>query len=62
MTEQNQPADDGKIVVVGPDGMAVEPQSSEPDQDEESHRPLTHPGEQPRKAKRIGGMNKRQAR
>src|SRR5512145_3107579 len=58
MTEQNHPADDGKIVVVGPDGMAVEPQQSDPDQDEEDHRPLTDLVEQPAKVMRIGSMIK----
>ena len=57
MTEQNEPADNGKIVVVGPDGMAVEPQQADPDQ-EEGHRPLTDLVEQPAKVMRIGSMIK----
>jgi hypothetical protein len=58
MTEQNQSTDDGKIVVVGPDGMAVEPHPAEPDEDDEHHRPLTDLVEQPAKVMRIGSMIK----
>ncbi|HEU4543032.1 MAG TPA: bacterial proteasome activator family protein [Jiangellaceae bacterium] len=58
MTEQNQPADDGKIVVVGPDGVAIEGTPAESTQDEEGHRSLTDLVEQPAKVMRIGSMIK----
>jgi hypothetical protein len=58
MTEQNEPADEGKIVVVGPDGTTVEPGPAESGQGEESHRSLTDLVEQPAKVMRIGSMIK----
>ena len=58
MTEQNEPADDGKVVVVGPDGMAVERTPSQSAQDDENHRSLTDLVEQPAKVMRIGSMIK----
>lgn len=54
MTEQNQ-LDDGKVVVVGTDGMAVEPTQSD---QEEGQRSLTDLVEQPAKVMRIGSMIK----
>lgn len=55
MSEENEKPDSGKIVVVGPDGMAVE---SAPEEDEESQRSLTDLVEQPAKVMRIGSMIK----
>jgi Bacterial proteasome activator len=47
-----------RVVVVGPDGMAVESASSERGGDEASQRPLTDLVEQPAKVMRIGSMIK----
>ena len=53
MTEHTNSAPEGhgKVVVVGPDGMAVET-----DQAEASERPVTEMVEQPAKVMRIGSM------
>lgn len=57
MSEQNDKPENGKIVVVGPDGMAVEgrPQEGE---GEDEQRSLTDLVEQPAKVMRIGSMIK----
>lgn len=59
MTEQNENPQEGKVVVVGPDGMAIEepPGQQESDADED-HRSLTDLVEQPAKVMRIGSMIK----
>lgn len=57
MSEQNEKPENGKIVVVGPDGMAVE-SAPEEQGDEESQRSLTDLVEQPAKVMRIGSMIK----
>ncbi len=59
MTEQSKPTDEGKVVVVGPDGMAVEQRPSESGKDEEGgNRSLIELVEQPAKVMRIGSMIK----
>ena len=47
-----------RVVVVGPEGMAIESAPPQPDSDEENHRPLTDLVEQPAKVMRIGSMIK----
>ncbi len=58
MSEQNEKPGSGKIVVVGPDGMAVQSASEERESEEESQRSLTDLVEQPAKVMRIGSMIK----
>lgn len=57
MSEQNDKPENGKIVVVGPDGMAVEGKPEE-GEGEEEQRSLTDLVEQPAKVMRIGSMIK----
>lgn len=57
MSEQNDKPENGKIVVVGPDGMAVEGRPEE-GEGEEEQRSLTDLVEQPAKVMRIGSMIK----
>jgi hypothetical protein len=53
MTEQREPESDSrpKVVVVGPDGVAVETDAAEA-----SERPITEMVEQPAKVMRVGSM------
>lgn len=57
MSEQNENADSGKVVVVGPDGMAIE-DASGAQEGEGGQRSLTDLVEQPAKVMRIGSMIK----
>ncbi len=57
MSEQNDKPENGKIVVVGPDGMAVEG-TPEEGEGEDEQRSLTDLVEQPAKVMRIGSMIK----
>ncbi len=57
MSEQNDKPENGKIVVVGPDGMAVEGRPEE-GEGEDEQRSLTDLVEQPAKVMRIGSMIK----
>jgi hypothetical protein len=54
MTEQREPESDklAKVVVVGPDGVAIESDASEAG----SERPVTEMVEQPAKVMRVGSM------
>ncbi len=54
MTEQREPESDklGKVVVVGPDGVAIESDASEAS----GERPVTEMVEQPAKVMRVGSM------
>ena len=54
MTEQREPEADklGKVVVVGPDGVAIESDASEAS----GERPVTEMVEQPAKVMRVGSM------
>jgi len=60
-TEEARPmtgahTDDGRVVIVGPDGMAVEGPPREEERDEEEPRSVTELVEQPAKVMRIGNM------
>jgi hypothetical protein len=48
--------EDGKVVIVGPDGMAVEGPPREPREDDDEPRSVTELVEQPAKVMRIGNM------
>ena len=53
MTEQNQPNEQlGKVVVVGPDGVALQTEEG----DASRERPVTEMVEQPAKVMRVGSM------
>jgi hypothetical protein len=54
MSEESEPGQEprGKIVVVGPDGVAMESDAS----DESGERPITEMVEQPAKVMRVGSM------
>ncbi len=58
MSEQSEQPQEGKVVVVGPGGMAVQGPPGKADDDSEGQRSLTELVEQPAKVMRIGSMIK----